>query len=321
MSVRQRIRQIMFWAAVIAALAFTVLQTWQAAAVCLLWAILIAIIEHVLFVENQVLKNAEQLDTEDEELPETSDDPHEMSFDEKLDSLKNEVRSYLRADDPEEWERREGWHWSEWEVGGFSMAEVEREIREKVPNLGDLPKEMQDQLEKKRKSVREQRRVIEEKQRLEEERQLAEQPKYIADWIARQTDDLLRQQFAEGLLSEGDAEKLIEAEALDHLLGPAYEYDLCYVSSRDRVFHRVQHGCGEWETHHLPPEVYSTWQVLRAKLPEGVDCSFYEVFPCLLRQKLVNPSDAVGKVVYVAKLTVPVGPFRFERNMLLSPRA
>jgi len=50
------------------------------------------------------------------------EDPNEMSFDEKLDRLKIEVRAYLRADDPEEWERKNQWHWSDWEVEGWSVA-------------------------------------------------------------------------------------------------------------------------------------------------------------------------------------------------------
>jgi len=253
---------------------------------------------------------------------EAQDASDEMSLDEKLDLLKQEVRSYLSADDPEEWERRERWNWRDWEVSGSSGAEVEREFREKVPNLSDLPKDVQEALARKRETVRARRRQIEEQQRPEQERQRGEQPKYIENWIAQQPDEMLRQQFADGLLSYMDAENLIAATALDNLVGPAYQYHLCYVSSRDRLFGHVHHVCDKWETHYLPPNIYPAWHALKDKLPEGTERSFHEVFPCLLKgsRKPPNPQDGVGRLVYVAKLTVPVGPFRFERDILLGER-
>jgi len=251
---------------------------------------------------------------------EEQEDPDEMSFDEKLDCLKNEVHAYLRAEDPEEWEQRNRWSWSDWEVRGWRVAELDRELREKSPNLDDLPKEMQDDLQKKRDAVREKQKIIEEQRSPEERQRMAEQPKYIAEWIEHQPEAMLRQQCADGLLSDGDAEDLIAAEALQSL-GPSYEYRLCYISSRDRVFGRAHHDCYEWETHHLPPDVYPAWHALKTRLPEGAEWKFCEVFPCLLngREKPADARDGVGKRVYVAKVKVPVGPFRFERNILLSP--
>jgi hypothetical protein len=171
----------------------------------------------------------------------------------------------------------------------------------------------------KQHKVRQEQRLIGMQQRAEWEPQEVEQSNYIENWIARQPDDKLRQQFADGLLSCQDAENLIAAAALDDLLGPAYDYRLC-----DVCYHRPSshphHGCEEWETQHLAADIYPAWQALKAKLPEGTKWSFYEVFPCLLK-RLEQPSDPheeVGALVYVAKLTVPVGPFRFERTILLS---
>lgn len=153
-------------------------------------------------------------------------------------------------------------------------------------------------------------------QRPEHEQLESEQSEYIRRWISQQPDDRLRQRFADGLLSQLDAGNLIAAAVLDDLLGPACEYHVCDDCSRRHSLADLQYDCEKWETHHLPADICPAWNALEANLPEGTEWKFYELFACLLK-RLEKPNDGVGKWIYVAKLTVPVGPFRFERTILL----
>jgi hypothetical protein len=172
-----------------------------------------------------------------------------------------------------------------------------------------------------RHEVKEERKLIEEQPWPEQERQEAEQSRYIENWIARQPDDKPRQQFADGILSYLDAENLIAAEALDDLLGPPQDYHVCDVCSRSLYRPDLHYDCEKWETHHLllPPHIYLAWRALKDNLPEGTEWKCYEVFPCLLKRlQMRRDLQATQPLMYIAKLTVPVGPFRFERNVLLN---
>ncbi|HET9322040.1 MAG TPA: hypothetical protein VFO27_19755, partial [Bryobacteraceae bacterium] len=133
---------------------------------------------------------------------------------------------------------------------------------------------------------------------------------FIAEWIAGHADPETRQQFDDGLLCRKAAIALIADAALADLPAAAPGYKICDSTSCK---------CGSKDLDCLPRSVYPVWKALKAKLPEGYTVEFSRVRECLKDEDDYLPpgEDTAAAPVYLAKVTIPYGPFHFEREVKL----
>lgn len=127
-------------------------------------------------------------------------------------------------------------------------------------------------------------------------------------WVAGETGAEIREQYAEGLLSRKELVALIAADALGKLPdAAAYDDDFCNATSCP---------CGSGEVETLPRQLYGAWRAIKADLPAGYTVEFTRVRECWQGTERANYSDeTAGPVMYFARITVPYGPFRFERTV------
>lgn len=128
--------------------------------------------------------------------------------------------------------------------------------------------------------------------------------RFLDEWVSRQNDADLRAGWVEGLICVDEVLALLKASVLDPI-APDVEitYTLCASS-------RCECGCAGARC--LPRAVYSAWRALRAKLPAGSTCSFRRVRACRGEGEEPTPQ------FYVVVISVPCGPFTFEREVRLS---
>ena len=133
---------------------------------------------------------------------------------------------------------------------------------------------------------------------------------YIAAWIAEHGDRDTRDQFAEGLLSRNAALTMIA----EH----------CFSSHGISEAVKVSEPCDDREcpccddtVETLPRRVYPAWREFKAKLPEGSKATFSKVRQCLRDEDWDGDGETAAPAYYTADLTVPCGPFQFERRVKL----
>jgi len=133
---------------------------------------------------------------------------------------------------------------------------------------------------------------------------------YIDAWVREHGDELTRQQHADGLLPRKEALALIADAAMADLPG---EYDPGeFCQDRDCP-------CGRKDIDTLPRKAYEAWLPIKAKLPQGAEVEFERVRECLKDGDgyVDEDTETAGPPVYAALLKVPVGPFVFERLVLI----
>jgi hypothetical protein len=154
----------------------------------------------------------------------------------------------------------------------------------------------------------------------EAERESSERAKsaYIADWVANHGDADLSAQFADGLACRKTLISMIADEAFaatgvpDAITVP----DTC--SSRECP-------CCDTTVDCLPRRIYAVWRKIKATLPQGSTATFARVRECLAEEIDRNGIDAysdevqetAGPLYYTATITMPHGPFQFERRVKL----
>jgi len=133
---------------------------------------------------------------------------------------------------------------------------------------------------------------------------------YIAAWIAEHADDATREQFTDGLLCRSVALSMIADAAFSAAGVPeAAEWDDNYCDNRDCP-------CGSKDLTCLPRRVYPAWKTMKATLPEGYTVEFSRVRECQ-REDWDGEGESAGSSIYLAKITIPHGPFQFERTVRL----
>jgi hypothetical protein len=136
---------------------------------------------------------------------------------------------------------------------------------------------------------------------------------YVASWIAGHADEQTREQFADGLLARSDAVDMIAAAAFAAAGVPEparYCDDFC--TDQDC-------RCGERSVTSLPLSAYPAWRLLKATLPEGYAVEFLRVREHVPEDDIDPDAEepTAGPPMYLAKLTIPHGPFQFTRTVKL----
>jgi hypothetical protein len=126
----------------------------------------------------------------------------------------------------------------------------------------------------------------------------------IEAWVAASGNDLLRQQYADGLLARKAVVALMAAEALDAAGLPA-------TCTEPEVCDDMECPCGGEVVATIPPEIYAQWKTI-GPLPGGSTAEFHR-----LRRCLGAGDGSAGPVEYHTIVTVPSGPFRFTRRIAL----
>lgn len=139
---------------------------------------------------------------------------------------------------------------------------------------------------------------------------------YIARWISEHGDADISEQFTEGLLARSAALSLI-ADDFFRTLG------IPDAVSPQELRH-CQNGecpCCDMTVESLPRRIYPSWRDLKGMLPKGSRAQFSKVRECLRcddeEGDWQDGGDSAGPIYYTADLTVPCGPFQFERRVKL----
>jgi hypothetical protein len=150
-----------------------------------------------------------------------------------------------------------------------------------------------------------------EKEKAEKEREKAKEA-YIAAWIPAHADWTVREQFAEGLLSRQAALDVIAEDAFKNLPAEAsYNGDFC---------DETDCPCGTKDLRSIPTSRYPVWREVKGKLPEGYKVGFFRVRECLHEEQSYDgcvDEQRARKARYFALVTIPYGPFQFERRIEL----
>ncbi len=136
---------------------------------------------------------------------------------------------------------------------------------------------------------------------------------YIAAWIAEHADDDTRQQFADGLLCRQTAVTMIAEAAFDAAgVGEALG-DVVMCEDRNCPCSCTTLSC-------IPRRLYPRWREMRAKLPKGYTAEFESRRDCLKSDEPdwdERDQETASPKYWVVNLTIPCGPFRFDRTVKL----
>jgi hypothetical protein len=132
----------------------------------------------------------------------------------------------------------------------------------------------------------------------------------IAAWVAEHGTPLQQSRHKDGMLPRAEATELMAAWVMESHGVPAEDdRQICTDGSCP---------CSESEITALPECAYTAWVSLRKGLPDGYTVSFQRVKECPSRNEWGDcDADAVGCHT-AAYLTIPYGPFRFERQVVLA---
>lgn len=139
----------------------------------------------------------------------------------------------------------------------------------------------------------------------------------IAAWVREHGTDSQRARLADGLLPRKEVLTAMAEFAFAQAGVPEHwDYRVC----DDRA-----HKCGAVaELTSLDEAAYERWVKIRATLPEGYTVTFWRVRECLLdgedaeTAEYRNPDEpTVAEPVTIASITIPFGPFAFERDVRL----
>lgn len=144
---------------------------------------------------------------------------------------------------------------------------------------------------------------------------IAEQEKqdFIRTWIAANANEETRQQFEDGLLCRKAMLSMI-ADAAFAQFGVPEAVEI------GETCHNRACPCGDSYVDCLPRSIYSAWRPLKAKLPEGTEVRFSKVRDCLKDDEggyYREDGESAGPAYYTADITMPHGPFKFERRVKL----
>jgi hypothetical protein len=131
----------------------------------------------------------------------------------------------------------------------------------------------------------------------------------IAAWVAEHGTESQKARLADGMLCRDEIVAAIAAYVLDPIGPPEEEPEIC----DDKA-----HKCGREETTCLSEQAYSAWKALKAHLPEGSTWSFERVTPCTREGDDDYEGDGLGTPYATVTVSVPYGPFRFKRTVVLS---
>jgi hypothetical protein len=154
----------------------------------------------------------------------------------------------------------------------------------------------------------------------EAEREVSERAKsaYIAEWVANHGDPDLSAQLADGLACRKTLILMIADEAFA-AAGVPEKIDVPDTCSSSDC------PCCDTSVDCLPRRIYAVWRKLKATLPQGSTATFAKVRECLAeeidRYGIDAYSDEVqetaGPLYYTATISMPHGPFKFERRVKL----
>jgi hypothetical protein len=122
--------------------------------------------------------------------------------------------------------------------------------------------------------------------------------RYIADWAAHAAANI-REQFNDGLLSRSQILELIADEFFSKLKLPEHTPHTC--SNR-------QCPCSDDRVEIVSIEAYAAWREIKANVPEGATVKFSKV----------TSDDNLLEPYYTADLSLPCGPFTFDRRIQLN---
>ncbi len=140
---------------------------------------------------------------------------------------------------------------------------------------------------------------------------------YIDQWIAEHADADTQQQHSEGLLCRKAAVNLIAGAAFEAAGVPEKVPESSGTTCED-----TDCPCCDTVVDCVPRRVYPAWRAMKAKIPEGFAVEFRKRRDCLQADiERYGPADdnvaTAGPVYYVATVTMPHGPFTFERTVKL----
>jgi hypothetical protein len=130
----------------------------------------------------------------------------------------------------------------------------------------------------------------------------------IAAWVAEHGTPSQKARLADGMLCRDEIVSAIAKYVLDPIGPPEEKPVICDDNG---------HKYGREETTCLGEAEYSAWQALKARLPEGSTWSFERVTPCTREDDYGDDGDGLGAPYATATVTVPYGPFRFTRTIVL----
>jgi hypothetical protein len=131
-------------------------------------------------------------------------------------------------------------------------------------------------------------------------------------FVAASGDELLQQQYADGLCARSVIVSMMASAALDAagLPGACPAPTACDDSGCP---------CADTKVDTIPPAVYAAWKAI-GPLPEGSTAEFREVRNCTMDDddQYDGDTETAEPTEYHALITVPSGPFRFVRRIKLS---
>lgn len=133
----------------------------------------------------------------------------------------------------------------------------------------------------------------------------------ISTWVTEHGTDSQRARQADGLLPRDEALTSMAELAFAAAGVPAKaEYRSCEQQSC---------SCGFDEIHTLSADAYAAWATVKAALPEGYAVKFYNNRECSDKDGYGDVDDAAAlDHIVTANITIPFGPFRFEREIALT---
>jgi hypothetical protein len=138
----------------------------------------------------------------------------------------------------------------------------------------------------------------------------ATKQKFIAAWVAEHGDDVLKAQFADGLLARKTIVSKIAERAFNEASVPKEAIAPIVCDNRECV-------CQDESVETLPTKVYASWRELSGKFPADVTATFRKVRYCHRNDEDI---ETQSKAYYHAMLKLPYGPFLFERRIELIPQ-
>ena len=135
---------------------------------------------------------------------------------------------------------------------------------------------------------------------------------YIESWMASNADTDTQNQYDDGLLCRSAAVNLISSAAFEAAGVPAAVTvpDVC--NNRDCP-------CCDSTVECIPRRLYPVWRAIKAGLPKDSSAEFSKVRDCLRDDDgyVIATDETAGPAYYTATITLPHGPFQFERRIKL----
>lgn len=138
----------------------------------------------------------------------------------------------------------------------------------------------------------------------------ADKKAFLESWLAEHGTEADRRQYADGLLCRRELLTLVADKSFSDA-GVPEEH------ATSEVCQHSDCPCTDHWTECLPREVYPVWQALKARLPQGTTWRFSEVRECLRSTPYREDEETAGPAYYTVDLTMPAGPYKFERKVSL----